>query len=239
MKFRSEIKKNPLCIWRFNPEYFNLMRRPLSSRAAFRGVNHRAYVTVTSLFSDLPLNKRRTFSNYVSRPWRQTYDVKATVGREGGGINKSIKLVPFPVRLPVSLIYKEMSLGHRHHLYLENICRLRKWKIALFSTQTNEDANANANFAIRVVFSKYKNFVFTKLLSISLLSLPCVSIFHWNSVDSSVFSWTKRWRLVLEMSVTFWRQRGNEAVKVSFESRTAQVSALYFTYSRAILICLV
>ena len=41
--------------------------------------------------------------------------------------------------------------------------------------------------------------------------------------------------LVLEMSATFWRQRGNEAVEVSFESRTAQMH-LYFTHSRALFV---
>ena len=64
------------------------------------------------------------------------------------------------------------------------------------------------------------------LLSISLLWLPCMLIyFHWNSVHSSVSSWTKRWMLVLEMSTAFWRQRGNGAVEVSFESRTTKMSA--------------
>ena len=69
-------------------------------------------------------------------------------------------------------------------------------------------------------------------LSIYLLSIRNPVCFYvlWNSVDSSVSFWTKQWRLVLEMSVTFWRQRGNGAVKVSYESRT--ISALFqiFTY---------
>ena len=48
--------------------------------------------------------------------------------------------------------------------------------------------------------------------------------FSWNSFDYSI-SWTKWWMLVLEMLATFWRQSGNGAVEVSFESRTAQMWA--------------
>ena len=50
----------------------------------------------------------------------------------------------------------------------------------------------------------------------------------------SLFSLKNRCRtLVLEMSVTFWRQRGNGAVEVSFESRTAQMSALFHIFTCA------
>ena len=62
---------------------------------------------------------------------------------------------------------------------------------------------------------------------------PVCFYFHWNSVDSSVSFWTKRWTLVLEMSATFWRQRGNGAVEVSFESRTVQMSALFHIFTCA------
>ena len=68
------------------------------------------------------------------------------------------------------------------------------------------------------------------LLSISLLWLPCIFLF------SLKFRWLQRlllnetWTLVLEMSATFWRQRGNGAVEVSFESRTAQMSALFHIF---------
>ena len=37
----------------------------------------------------------------------------------------------------------------------------------------------------------------------------------------------KWYMLILEMSVTFWRQRGNGAIEVSFESRTAQMSHIH------------
>ena len=64
------------------------------------------------------------------------------------------------------------------------------------------------------------------LLSISLLWLPCMFL----------FSLKNRWlqRLLMnetmdvgsnEMSATFWRQCGNGAVEVSFESRMAQMSS--------------
>ena len=59
---------------------------------------------------------------------------------------------------------------------------------------------------------------------------PVCFYFCWNSIDSSTSSWTKRWMLVLEMSATFWRQHGNEAVEVSFESRTARMSALFHIF---------
>ena len=63
------------------------------------------------------------------------------------------------------------------------------------------------------------------LLSISLLWLPCMFLFwlklltpaspsEWNSDVGSN-----------EMSATFWRQCGNGAVEVSFESRMAQMSS--------------
>ena len=65
------------------------------------------------------------------------------------------------------------------------------------------------------------------LLSISLLWLPCIFLFSlkllWQSRSS--FS-TKQWMLVLEISATFWRQRGNGAVEVLFESRTAQINII-------------
>ena len=62
---------------------------------------------------------------------------------------------------------------------------------------------------------------------------PVCFYFRWNSVDSSVSSWKKRWTLVLQMSAKVWRQRGNGAVKVSFESRTAQMSALFHIFTCA------
>ena len=55
-------------------------------------------------------------------------------------------------------------------------------------------------------------------------------LFCSNSVDSSISSWTKRWTLVLEMLAMFWRQCVNEAVEVSFESRMAQVSAIFHIF---------
>ena len=55
---------------------------------------------------------------------------------------------------------------------------------------------------------------------------PVCSYLRWNSTDSTVSSRTKWWMLLLEMSATFWRQRGNGAVKVSFEHRMTHMSAL-------------
>ena len=55
--------------------------------------------------------------------------------------------------------------------------------------------------------------------------------FRSNSVDSNVSSWTKALSLFLGMSATFWRQRGNGAVEVSFENRTAQTSALFHIFT--------
>ena len=62
--------------------------------------------------------------------------------------------------------------------------------------------------------------------------------FCWNSVDSSASSWTKRWTLVLEMSATFWRQRRNGAVEVSFESRAVQIQIFTCAFSLVWLVLL-
>ena len=76
-----------------------------------------------------------------------------------------------------------------------------------------EDGNANVGrqekyfFVILVFYWAYLYF-----------GSPVSFYLGWNSVDSSVSSWTKRWTLVLEVSATFSRQRGNGAVEVSFES---------------------
>ena len=74
------------------------------------------------------------------------------------------------------------------------------------------------------------------LLSIFLV-YPVCFYFHWNSVDSSISSWTEQWALVLGISATFWRQCRNGAVEVLFESRTAQMSALFqiFTFTSCLL----
>ena len=74
-------------------------------------------------------------------------------------------------------------------------------------------------------------------LSISLLWLPCMFLF------SLKFRWLQRLFLNERMdAVSSWnvghvRQRGNEAVEVSFESRTAQISALFHIFTCAF--CLV
>ena len=63
------------------------------------------------------------------------------------------------------------------------------------------------------------------LLSIYLyFGSPVHFYFRSNYFDSSISFWVKWWMLVLEMSTTFWRQCGNEAVEVSFQRRTAQTS---------------
>ena len=78
------------------------------------------------------------------------------------------------------------------------------------------------------------------LLSTCLLWLPCMFLFRWNFFDSIVSFWTKRWMLILEISATFWRQRGNGAVEFSFESRTAKMSALFHIFTCALcLVCLI
>ena len=64
------------------------------------------------------------------------------------------------------------------------------------------------------------------LLSLSSLWLGTCFYFRWDYLDSSVSFWTKRWTLFLEMSVTFCRRRGNGAVEVSFDSRTARMRFL-------------
>ena len=51
----------------------------------------------------------------------------------------------------------------------------------------------------------------------------------WNSIDFGISSWMKCWMLVLKMPATFWRQHGNGVVQVSIESRTAQMSAVFFS----------
>ena len=64
----------------------------------------------------------------------------------------------------------------------------------------------------------------------TLLWLPCMFLFCSNSVDCSISSWTKWWTLVLGMLAMFGRQCVNEAVEVSFESRMAQVSAIFHIF---------
>ena len=41
------------------------------------------------------------------------------------------------------------------------------------------------------------------------------------------------------MSATFWRQRENGAVEVTFERRTAQVSDIHVRFSSCVIICLI
>ena len=95
-----------------------------------------------------------------------------------------------------------------------NLQRLRCFDSFVLAT---EDGNANVGRQEKIFLRNPRI-----LLSISLVWLPYVFYFRWNSVDSSI-SWTKRWTVVLEVSATFWRQRGNGAVEVSFESRTAHI----------------
>ena len=56
-----------------------------------------------------------------------------------------------------------------------------------------------------------------------------VCLFCWNYF--AISSWTKRLTLDLKILIKFWRQRGNGAVEVSLESRTAQMSTFTFWYS--------
>ena len=73
------------------------------------------------------------------------------------------------------------------------------------------------------------------LLSISLLWLPCMFLF------SLKLFWIQRLldetMDVSSWNVGLWRQRGNGAVEVSFESRAAQMSALFHIFRCAF--CLV
>ena len=72
------------------------------------------------------------------------------------------------------------------------------------------------------------------LLSISFnFGYPVCFYFCSKIIDSSVPSWIKQWALVLEMSTMLLRQHGNGAVEVSFESRTAQMSALFHIFTCA------
>ena len=113
--------------------------------------------------------------------------------------------------------------------YSEKHCSL--WPSGKIKTRQSysylsRDLNGNGN-----VGREEKCFFLMLILSISLLwLLPVCFYFRCNSVDSSVSSWTKWWTLLLEMLATFWRQRGNGAVEVSFESRTAQMSALFHIF---------
>ena len=102
------------------------------------------------------------------------------------------------------------------------------------SVSSNEDANAKVGrqekyFFVILVF--YWVFLY--------FGSPVCFYFHWNSVDSSVSFSTKWWALVLELSATVWRQRGNGAVEVSFESRTTQMSTLFHIFTCVFLSCVI
>ena len=117
---------------------------------------------------------------------------------------------------PISASYAAISnQSARSYLKQTRTARRQRW-----------EARNIFIFVILVFYSAYLYFGYSVCF-----------YFRWNSVDSSVSSWTKRWTLVLEMSATFWRQRGNGAVEVSFESRTAQMSALFHIFTCAF--CLV
>ena len=112
-------------------------------------------------------------------------------------------------------------------------CHIHQWVSIIRDLKQTRTATPTSGGKKYNSYSSY----FTKHI-FTLVTFVCF-YFRWNSVDSSVSSSTKRWPLVLEMPATFWRQRENGAVEVSFDCRTAQMSALFhiFTCDICLLFC--
>ena len=115
-------------------------------------------------------------------------------------------------------------------IYLFNVCH----SACVWSKETGNLAVLiivpRSSIAMSFIFFLIDEIKFTPISSRHFCIRGCnVCLFCWNYF--AISSWTKRLTLDLKIVITFWRQRGNGAVEVSLESRTAQMSTFTFWYS--------